>query len=495
MNRTCMALLGAFLLASSGCAPGYGAVAAPSAPSPLAASLQAIFADTALDHAHWGVLVRSARTGETVFAHNHSRLFVPASNVKLTTGALALETLGPDYRFRTTVSAAGPIAGGVLRGPLVVRGTGDPTISDRFEAEPRARFRAFADSLRARGITRVAGGIIGVDSAFRDGPLGAGWAWDDVIPSYAAEFGALQFNEGAVQVQAVPARRVGEPAVVILSPGTQYVSVTNRTVTTAPGTPQNVSITRDAVGAGLVISGAIPQGEEFVQRNLAVRDPTLYYLSVLRETLREAGVAVEGAVMNAGDLDVEDLSVPRSTPLFAYLSPPLREILPAMMKPSQNLIAETLLRTVALERRGEGTARGATTVADSLFAVWELPSERRLADGSGLSRYNLASPALYVALLEQMERSANRELWHSSLPVAGVDGTLARRLVGTPLHGNVHAKTGTLTGIRALSGYLTTRGGERLIFSILVNNHVRTAAEADRVIDAALLRMFEGDGR
>jgi serine-type D-Ala-D-Ala carboxypeptidase/endopeptidase (penicillin-binding protein 4) len=479
------------LAAFAGCSPILAAGPSPHTGGPLAAAFAPLLADTALDHAHWGVLVRSARTGETLFAHNADRLFTPASNQKLVTGALVLETLGPAFRFRTEVAASGPVQNGVLRGPLVVRGTGDPTVSRRFDEDPRDRFRAFADSLRARGIQRVAGGIIGVDSAFVDGPLGAGWAWDDVLPSYAAEFGALQFNEGAVEVAVVPGTRIGEAAVVILTPATQYVSVSNQTVTTAPGGTTRISIARDAVGAGLIVSGEIAAASDPFRRNVAVRDPTLFYLSAMRETLREVGVLVEGPVVNARDLDPAEGTVRRALPVFAYRSAPLGDIVTAMMKPSQNQIAEALLRTAGLEVRGEGSARAGTQLADSLFVAWNLPTERRLADGSGMSRYNLLSPALLVALLQHMERSPSREAWHASLPVAGVDGTLANRMRGTPLAGNVRAKTGTLSGVRALSGYMTSRSGEPLVFSIMVNHHVRSAAAADQLVDAALLRVWD----
>jgi serine-type D-Ala-D-Ala carboxypeptidase/endopeptidase (penicillin-binding protein 4) len=481
-------LLSLLFIPLTGCGPALQA--GPASPA-LGNALGPLLADTVMDHAHWGLLVRSLGTGETLFSHNADRLFVPASNMKLITGATVLQVLGPDYRYRTTISAAGPIQGGVLRGPLVVRGFGDPTVSDRFDSDPRQRFRLFADSLRAHGITRVAGGIIGVDSAFTDGPLGSGWAWDDVLAYYASEFGALQFNEGAVSLTVAPSGRVGDPAVVIIEPASQYVAVSNRTVTTAPGGTTRIAVARDATGPGLVVTGEIAAGSDFFRRAVAIPNPTLFYLSAMRETLREMGIVVEGPAMDADDLDSEDLSVRRAIPLFTYHSPPLREILPAMMKPSQNWIAETLLRTAGLEQGGVGNARTGAAVADSLFATWDLPTNRRIADGSGMSRYNLVSPELLAGILTEMARVPEHELWVASLPIAGVDGTLARRMIGTPLQGNVHAKTGTLSGVRALAGYMTTRSGERIVFAALVNNHVRSAAAADRIIDAALLQIFE----
>jgi D-alanyl-D-alanine carboxypeptidase/D-alanyl-D-alanine-endopeptidase (penicillin-binding protein 4) len=352
--------------------------------------------------------------------------------------------------------------------------------------------RAWADSLRAHGISRIEGGIIGVDSAFSGPPLGAGWAWDDLGEDYAAEFGALQFNEGVVGVQVVPGRTVGQPAIVVLDPPTQYVRVENAVVTAARGAPPRLEITREPAGPRITVAGRIPADSAYLMGAVAVRDPPGYFLSVLRETLREEGIAVEGQALNASEWPA-----PRSpasdVPLFSYASPPLREILPAMLKPSQNWIAETLLHTLGHELRGTGSAEAGEAVVDSVFRHWQLPVDGlRQADGSGLSRYDLVTPELLVALLAHMRQSPNWELWYASLPVGGVDGTLANRMKSPPLHANVHAKTGTLTGVRSLSGYLTTTSGEPVVFSILINHHLHGAHEVDAVVDAALALVAAG---
>jgi serine-type D-Ala-D-Ala carboxypeptidase/endopeptidase (penicillin-binding protein 4) len=229
-----------------------------------------------------------------------------------------------------------------------------------------------------------------------------------------------------------------------------------------------------------------------VERTVAVRDPARYFVNVMREALREQGIAIEGPAILADEWP-EGMRRPLEGRLFVHSSPPLREILPAMMKPSQNMIAETLLSTLALELRGVGSTAGGVAVADSMLRAWGLDTgNSRIVDGSGMSRYNLVSPELLIGLLVRMTDSPHWTVWHGSLPVAGVDGTLANRLRGSPLAGNVHAKTGTLGGIRALSGYLTAASGERLVFSALVNNFARPTAEADRVVDSALLQIERG---
>jgi D-alanyl-D-alanine carboxypeptidase/D-alanyl-D-alanine-endopeptidase (penicillin-binding protein 4) len=206
----------------------------------------------------------------------------------------------------------------------------------------------------------------------------------------------------------------------------------------------------------------------------------------MREALRNAGIDVQGQALPAEEWPEDRTGVVEAL-LFTHQSPPLADILAGMLKPSQNQIAETLLVTVGRELRGEGTAEAGTAVVDSLLQAWNLPvGQLRMADGSGMSRYNLVSPHLLVALLAHMDRSGSREVWRSALPVAGVDGTLGTRMSAPPLRENVLAKTGTLTGVRSLSGYLTTTGGEPVAFSILVDHHLRSAAAADSLAEAAL---------
>lgn len=479
------------LLAAAGCTPAVRAAPAPGpAPAPLAAALDSVFADTAFRRASWGVLVRDPRTGETLYRQGAERMLVPASNMKVVTGAAALEALGPDWRFRTTVAAGGPVQGGVLRGDLVVRGGGDPTIGARFGGgDARAVFRAWADSLRARGITRVAGRVVGNDDVFDDVPLGRGWAWDDLGAGYSAEVGGLEFNEGVVEVRVAPGARAGEPARVTLSPPTSYVPVENRVVTVAAGTPPRVSADRAATGTGIVVAGTVPLDTAGVDDEVAVRDNTLYFATTLRETLNEAGIQVAGAAVDADALPAGERGE-SAAPLFVHASPPMREVLAAFLKPSQNQYGEILLKTLGRELRGLGTASAGAAAIDSLLRARGLPvGGLAQADGSGLSRYNLVAPELLAALLEHMMKSPHWETWHAALPVGGVDGTLAGRFRGTPLAGRLHAKTGTLSGVRGLSGYVPGPDGRPLVFSILLNHHTRSAREADRVIDAALLRI------
>ncbi|MEX0912340.1 MAG: D-alanyl-D-alanine carboxypeptidase/D-alanyl-D-alanine-endopeptidase [Gemmatimonadota bacterium] len=491
MMKTARRWLAAPLLLGSlgACAPALGG-AGPGALTPLGSEIDSIFDDPEFAHAHWGVLFRSLETGETIYSRNAERLFLPASNMKLITGAAGLETLGPEYRYRTTISMGGPIADGAVDGPLIVTGTGDPTFSGRFLEDPREIFRAWADSLRAQGVTRIAGGVIGVDTAFSDPTLGQGWMWDDLAGSSSAEFGALQFNHGIVRLEIFPSQTVLQPAVVVLDPPTQFVRIINDTRTMPAGSETNLRVTRDDAGSAIIIRGEIAADDDGFGRTVAIRNPALYLASIVRETLRESGISVEGPAIHYPAVGIDAPMIREAVPLFYHYSPPLREILAGMMKPSQNQIAETLLRTVGREARGDGSASAAREVIDSLFVAWEFEHTRaRIADGSGLSRYDHLSPALLVELLERMDRSTLREDWIASLPIAGRDGTLESRMEEPPLVEQVRAKTGTLSGVRALSGYLTTQSGERIAFSTMVNGSLLGSSAADRVVEAALERI------
>jgi D-alanyl-D-alanine carboxypeptidase/D-alanyl-D-alanine-endopeptidase (penicillin-binding protein 4) len=481
-----LALFPALAACASGAAAPSPPAPAPAGP-PIAAALEAVFNDTMFAGAFWGVDVRSQATGEILYQRNPGKMLVPASNMKIVTGAAALEELGPDYRYRTADAATGPIAGGELRGDLVVVGSGDPTISAQFGGDPRAVFRAWADSLRARGVTRITGRVVGDDNAFDDVPLGAGWSWDDVNDYYSAEISALELNEGIVGVRVRPGASPGAPAMVTLDPPTAYVPVRSTVTTGAPGSAPRVDAVREPLGPGIVVSGQLAADTTAVTTEVAVRNNTAYFATVLRETLAAAGIAVRG---EAVDMDSLPAAPARTDTLFVHRSPPMPEILAAVMKPSQNQIGELLLKTLGRELRGAGTARAGIAVVDSLARTWGLPARRlSQADGSGLSRYNLVAPEFLIALLRHMERSPNRDVFVASLPVAGVDGTLASRMRGTPLQGNVRAKTGTVSNVRALSGYMTTAAGEPIVFSIIVNHHTLSARDADRLAEAALMRI------
>lgn len=425
------------LVASLGCAsasrPGAGPGAAPAlSRGQLTRYVDSLVLAPAFRNAHWGVLIVDAASGDTLYAHNAGKLFMPASNQKLLTGATALTQLGVDYRFVTTFAATGPINDGVLVGDLVIVPSGDPTFADHFWAgDHRNAFRAMADSLGARGIRHISGGMVRGATPFPGQPCGFGWELDDLTEDYGACVQDLFVNEG---FRRVPRRRtLGDTA----------------TVTEAIADPRGAffDALRAAMGARSISMAGAPD-----TARVAARDGT--------------------------------------TTLFTMQSPPLPAVLARMMKPSQNQVAEILFKTFARERAGVGRADSARRVMERQLVAWGIDStEFAVRDGSGMSRHDFVTPRLLIRVLDTMRRAPTFDTWYASLPVAGVDGTLASRMRGTPAQGNVHAKTGTVDKARSLSGYVTTADGRLLMFSLLCNNFTVANREVERVQDAILVTL------
>jgi serine-type D-Ala-D-Ala carboxypeptidase/endopeptidase (penicillin-binding protein 4) len=441
---------------------------------------------------HWGVLVVDPGRGETLYARNADKLFMPASNQKLITGAAALTQLGPDFRFPTTLLARGPVRDGVLDGDLLVRGSGDPSVSASMRgADALAPLRALGDSLKAKGITRVRGRVVAAPSPFTDSPLGFGWSWDDLDAPYSAGVDALFFNEGYTQIVVHAGAAPGDPVRAYTRPATTYppLIVRARTVARAAAGAlaadsiaalPAITVGQDSSRAGVLVSGTIAVGDSTVEE-LAFRDQPAAFIAAMDEALRASGIAIEG---------VRADSAARLDSIATMMSPPLREILPVFEKPSQNQIGELLYKTLGLVKTGVGTADSARAVVTRQLIEWGAPADGfAVRDGSGLSRHDYVSPRTIVTVLDVMRRSPDFRLFYDALPVAGVDGTIRNRMKGTPAEGNVHAKTGTLDKARSLSGYVTTADGRQLLFSALANNYTVPTRRVDQVSDALAVRL------
>lgn len=434
--------------------------------------------------AHWGVLVVDPATADTLFSRNAGKLFMPASNQKLLTGATALATLGPEYRFTTTILGALPSSNGVMPGDLVVVGTGDPTVSDSLTGgDALAPLRALADSLAGRGIRAVAGRLIRGGDAFPDSTLGFGWSWDDLDYGYSAPIDELMFNEGFARVTVFGGRFPGDSVRVRTSPAATLPHLRSIQVLTVGccDLRQRVQWSIDVRGPRPMVDlrGTV-RVRDSVAVHVALRNPAAAWLGAFAETLAERGIAVRGGIEPTQIADTVGLSV-----LGTRLSPPLREILPALQKPSQNQIAEILFKTLGREVTGSGTADSGRVVVERQLLAWGADSAGfAVRDGSGLSRHDYVTPETIVRVLDAMRRHASFMVFHDALPIGGVDGTLRERMIGTAAEGNVRAKTGTIDKARALSGYVTTADGRLLLFSMLANNHVVNNREVERVQDA-----------
>jgi len=370
---------------------------------------------------------------------------------------------------------------------LVVKGQGDPSISAHARAgDALAPLRGLADSLRARGITRVMGRIVAAPSPFTDSPLGYGWAYDDLDESYSAGIDALYFNEGFSEIVVYGGANPGDVVRATTRPATTYppLIVRARTVARAAAgasaadslaAKPRITVGQDSSHAGVLVAGTIAVGDSVVQE-LAFRDQPAAFVAAMREAFRAQGIVVDEAATD---------STARLDSLMGMWSPTLREILPFFEKPSQNQIGELLFKTLALTKTGVGTADSAQQVVTRQLLAWGAqPDGFAVRDGSGLSRHDYVSPRTLVTVLDAMRRSPDFKLFYDALPIAGVDGTIRNRMKGTPAEGNVHAKTGTLDKARSLSGYVTTADGRLLLFSALANNYTVPTRRVDQVTDA-----------
>ena len=483
---------------TAGCAGARASTAAaPSTPvAALRRAVDSLLADPKFRGAWLGVLVVDPVRGDTLYSHNAGRLFMPASNQKLLTGAVALTQLGPEFRFSTTLIADGTVEGGTVRGNLRFVGMGDPSVSDRMAGDAMQPLRRLADSLVARGITRVTGALVPGGDAFPDAPWGFGWSWDDLDFPYSAGVDDLYFNEGFAEVEVHAGAAAGAPVWVRVRPNGAFprVRVLATTVARDPaaGRRARVRARQDSAdAAAVVVEGEVPAGDTS-RVTITFRDQRRAFLEAVRTAFAERGITVEGGVDAAHPPPSPSAAYPEPAgiPLLSMVSPPLSEILVAFEKPSQNQIGEILLKSLGRARTGVGTAdSGARVVHDQLLA-WGAPAGGFVVrDGSGLSRYDVVSPETIVKVLDAMRRGPHFRLFHDALPVAGVDGTIRGRMRDTPAQANVHAKTGTLNMVRSLSGYVTTADGRPLLFSLLANHFTAPTRDVDALHEAIVVRL------
>lgn len=446
-------------------------------------------------NANWGILVVDPERGDTLVMHNAAKLFMPASNMKIVTGAVALAQLGADYRFRTTLLATGPVVAGTLRGDLLLVGRGDPSASDHMRGDAMLAMLELADSIAARGILRIDGRIRAEGDAFPGAIYGYGWSWDEVDEPYSAGVDELYFNEGFSRIIIRGGAFPGEPvtAAVLPSRGYPRVRIEARTVpepdsTLTAGdalvTPLSIRVERDSAPGTVVIRGTIaPHDSQMVRFAHAV--PPTAYIMALTEALEARGLAVAES-----DSASKGTSTGRLDTIAVVLSPPLREIMPAFEKPSQNQIGEILLRTLGLERTGVGIPDSGRVVIERQLLAWGATRDGFIVrDGSGLSRYNYLSPETIVRVLEVMSRDTAFTVFYDALPIAGVDGTLANRMKGTYAEANARGKTGFVAQARSLSGYVTSADGRLLVYSVMCNNWTVPVRVVERVQDTIVARL------
>ena len=434
----------------------------------LAHQIDLQIATPELETALVGIMVQSVDTGEILYHHNANTLMMPASNEKIPTSVAALIKLGPDFQYKTLVYATDTIEGGILKGDLIVVGSGDPTFSYRFYKHPDSSFifQAWADSLRSKGIHAIVGDIIGVDDVFDDESLGYGWTVNNLSYANSAPIGGFMYNENMAQV-IIQTDSLGEYMDIKVIPDLGYLQIE----TDLEINPDETEILVDRVPETnrIRILGKIQPGERYIE-DVSIHDPTLYFLNGLKWELVLLGINVYGEPIDADSFAVEK-KLSEKKLLFTHTSAPFKEILKILMKESQNLYAESMVKLLGHHFGKEGSfEEGAKIVKQTLSRFGLEQDSYSYMDGSGLCRYNYISPAHLVKILRNMYYHRYGEIFRQTLPIAGVDGTIGYRMKRTVAQGKTNAKTGTISNVRCLSGYATTKDGETLVFSTMFNN-------------------------
>lgn len=477
---------------------GAAMVAASVGPAPaqVATDLDALFDAPPFDGMYVGALVVDVESGATLYARNEGRRFVPASNQKVLTTIAAMERLGPDYRFHTTVEALGEMgSSGILVGSLVVRGSGDPTLSRRFYDDDEEALGLLADQIRDAGVRRVRGDLVIDAEAWDSTRIEETWMWGDLPFGYAAVGGPFAVAEGRAQVEA-RAGAPGDPVSLrwwpLGDPG-RFTSAA-RSVTPSDSAELSARLLRTALG--VEVTGEL-SAFTVDTLELSVQDPVREAGLALVRLLGDRGVDVDGAVRvtwGESPCAVAADACGRGTVVATLESPPLTDVVQGVLEPSQNWMAEQLLAHLGAVAGGRAGwtdgARALREILQSDFAVDSL--DLTLRDGSGLSAYNLVTPRALVSLLVQVHRRPWAAAYARALAEPGEDdSTLERRLDG--LEGRVYAKTGTITHVNSLSGYVDTADGRRLAFAFLTNASGLRSAQVRSVVDRAVRRLADGN--
>lgn len=456
----------------------------------LASRIDSILDRPALRRARWGIEVRDAGTGRLLYARDAARPVVPASNLKLVVTAAAAHHLPAGYRWRTTVHAAGEVRDGTLEGDLVLAGRGDPLVSARYGRGRTAVFEALADSLLARGVRRVSGGVVADQSYFDTAYVHPDWDPYDLRWWYAAPVSALGFNDNAIDFRIQPGAAVGRPARITWAPESEYVRLVNATTTARRGAANTLDLERLPDGRirayGQIALGAITTTEFF-----AVDHPARWTGTVFREVLERKGIAVGRREVRV--VSDPSASVAGSAPVLAeHASEPLERVIQPILKSSQNWFAEQLAKTLGKELRGEGSwAAGLEVERRFLIDVVGADSaDFVLRDASGLSDENRITPRALVALLRHVERTPRQAAVRRQLPVSGGEGSLEARFADLP--GRVHAKTGYIGGVDSLSGFVRMRDGRWAVFAIVANQEGGSSGRMKNGIDDVVRAIAAG---
>ena len=447
----------------------------------------------------WGLLVVDAVTGAVLYEKNADKYFVPASNMKLLTTALALDTLGPDYKFRTTIETNGTLSKeGTLSGDLILVGRGDPNLSNRkfpfdtkeeFDGPPEKVLAELADAVVARGVKEISGEVVGDDSYFPRERYPDGWEIDDMVWEYGAAISAIVVGDNTVTLTLIPGEKAGDAVEALLEPAEQEFTVKNGVVTSGAKEKSDLRLTREPGSNTVVISGTLPARASSRKLVLAIQEPAQHAAFLLAKLLADRGVKLNGK--SRAQHEPDPAEAPR-TVLAEHLSIRLGDSIKLVNKISQNLHTEVLLRTAARQAGPWTDPDDLPRFPSTFYAKAGIREDDVVqTDGSGLSRHDLVTPRAFVTLLQYAQKQSWFPEYYVSLPVAGVDGTLNERMKEAGVAGRIHAKTGSVSHVRTLSGFAEALGGRRLIFSFLSNNEEGKSREVHEALDGLCLAMIE----
>ena len=468
------------LLAAFAGVPARPAHATPT--DRLAPAIEAILKREVFAPAIVAIDIRDLDRGRVLFEKNAATNVKPASTMKLFTTAAILDAEGAVAALpATTVETAGRLDGlGRILGDVYLMGRGDPNLSDRFEWRGgKSPFDQLAKDIRDAGITRIEGRVIGFDGLFTQETIPDGWTADDLVWSYGAEVSALSAFDNSLGLRVEPGEREGDPARLIVQPETEFMRIESLVVTAAEGTKAKLTLNRLLGSRHVVIEGSVPRLGEAWTGAVAAPEPTLFATTLLAEAMKRHGVTVRDGVLASREPLPRDLR-----PLASVRGPSVAEQIRVVNKESQNLHAETLLRRLGLAAMKDASVESSLKAREAFLKGLDIRiADTAMYDGSGLSRSDLVTARAEVDLLVAMARHPLAKAFRESLPIAGVDGTLKRRMIGTKAQGRVFAKTGSLSHVNALAGYVDAVSGRRFAFAIIVNHHTRPSKEVTGAMD------------
>lgn len=428
----------------------------------LASKIKLLIEQSKLADAKIGMVVYSTKQDRVLYTLNPDRRLIPASNTKLFTTACALHQLGPDFKYKTEVYLRGPVEDNTLKGDLIVVSGGDPNISGRWQNDqPTLLFKAWGSKAKEKGIARIEGGIRLINTIFDGEYIHPDWFQYDLWYWWAAPVSAFSFNDNCIDVKVAPTEE-GKPCKVELNPMTNYVKLTNRTKTVADH-PKPITYRRQGQTNEIIVEGELTQRSKELTFWVAIHDPTKYFGTILYEAFESQGIQIKGKIeefrepfkpgADAELIDTFEFDLPRTIQVCNQVS--------------QNFYAEMLLKLLGHKAKGKGTWETGLAALETFLK--ELKIEPKLRDGSGLSRRNEVSANDVFALLKFMRTHKHAKPWMDSLAVSGEVGTIKNRM--RAIKGKVRAKTGHLARVSSLSGYVETKAGDTMIFSILINDY------------------------